>query len=51
MIKADEADCMFLFFTGGLLTLKTPLLIFDSSDTESEIKKKYQTNQVIITFQ
>ena len=40
MIKADEADGMFLFLTEDLLTLKILLLILDSSGKESERKKK-----------
>ena len=38
MIKADEADGMFLFLAGGLLILKILLLVLNSSDKESEIK-------------
>ena len=40
MIKADEADGMFLFLPEDLLTLKILLLILDSSGKESERKKK-----------
>lgn len=38
MIKADEADGMFLFLTGDLLILKILLPVFDSS-SEINIKK------------
>lgn len=40
MIKAEEADGMFLFLTGDSLTLKILQLFLDSSGVETEGKIK-----------
>lgn len=44
MIKADEADGMFLFLAGGLLTLKIPIPVIDSSEDEESERKIKQTS-------